>query len=86
MYKIKDRRYYLKRPNNIKCLIIFLLIQLFYLYEIKSQVTECPRDLIPGCSCYNFEDGLFLECAGVTEMILKSVLLDVLNTAGKKYF
>ncbi|KAK0076534.1 hypothetical protein PV325_005232 [Microctonus aethiopoides] len=57
--------------------------------EAKS--TQCPQpESIPGCPCYNFEDGLFLECAGATEESLKVALTGVINVAGpegmkKKY-
>ena len=51
-----------------------------------AQVAECPPpELTPGlCPCYNFEDGLFLECAGATEDTLKSTLQGVMNTAGER--
>lgn len=49
----------------------------------KIEGTECPPpEAIPGCPCYNFEDGLFLECAGATEESLKVALLGVLITSG----
>ncbi|XP_046592857.1 protein artichoke isoform X1 [Neodiprion lecontei] len=49
----------------------------------KIESAECPpAETIPGCPCYNFEDGLFLECAGATEESLKVALLGVLITSG----
>ncbi|KAJ8682467.1 hypothetical protein QAD02_018259 [Eretmocerus hayati] len=63
--------------------IIFLLsILSFPLPFIEAQAPECPpSESIPGCPCYNFEDGLFLECAGATEDTLKSTLLTVTSSA-----
>ncbi|XP_061934209.1 chaoptin isoform X4 [Apis cerana] len=48
-----------------------------------GQIAECPPpETIPGCPCYNFDDGLFLECAGATEDTLRSTLLSVLSVSG----
>lgn len=50
-----------------------------------GQLAECPPpETIPGCPCYNFDDGLFLECAGATEDTLKSTLLSVLSVSGER--
>ncbi|XP_020711743.2 protein artichoke-like isoform X2 [Athalia rosae] len=49
--------------------------------EIDS--AECPpQETILKCSCYNFNDGLYLECPDATEESLKSALLGVLTTSG----
>lgn len=51
--------------------------------KINGQTSECPAsETIPGCPCYNFEDGLFLECAGATEDTLKRTMQSVLNEGG----
>lgn len=61
-----------------------LLIQNFVTFKAVAQIAECPpSETIPGCPCYNFEDGLFLECAGATEETLKTTLEGVLSTSGK---
>lgn len=50
-----------------------------------AQEAECPpSELIPGCPCYNFEDGLFLECAGASEDTLRTTLQGVMNSAGTR--
>ncbi|XP_057336057.1 protein artichoke-like [Microplitis mediator] len=47
-----------------------------------SGITQCPSpELIPGCPCYNFDDGLFLECAGATENSLRAALSAVASVA-----
>lgn len=61
-----------------------LLIQNFVTFRAIAQIAECPpSEIIPGCPCYNFEDGLFLECAGATDETLRTTLQGVLNTSGK---
>lgn len=51
---------------------------------VAGQLAECPPpETIPGCPCYNFDDGLFLECAGATEDTLRSTLLSVLSVSGE---
>ncbi|XP_033329204.2 uncharacterized protein LOC117221946 [Megalopta genalis] len=48
----------------------------------EARSAKCPPpDTIPGCPCYNFEDGLFLECAGATEESLRSALSGVIHAA-----
>ncbi|XP_076231109.1 uncharacterized protein LOC143177181 [Calliopsis andreniformis] len=48
----------------------------------EARSAKCPpQDTIPGCPCYNFEDGLFLECAGTTEESLRSALSGVIHAA-----
>ncbi|XP_012282989.1 slit homolog 3 protein-like [Orussus abietinus] len=50
---------------------------------VRAQGAECPPpEAIPGCPCYNFEDGLFLECAGATDATLRTTLLGVLSAGG----
>lgn len=49
----------------------------------EARSAKCPPpDTIPGCPCYNFEDGLFLECAGATEESLRTALSSVIHAAG----
>lgn len=63
-----------------------LLIQNFVTPKTAAQIAECPpTEVIPGCPCYNFEDGLFLECAGATEETLRTTLQGVLSTSGKRF-
>lgn len=51
---------------------------------MHGQTSDCPpSETIPGCPCYNFEDGIFLECAGATENTLKTTMQNVLNERGK---
>lgn len=48
----------------------------------EARSAKCPpSDTIPGCPCYNFEDGLFLECAGATEESLRTALSGVIHAA-----
>lgn len=62
-----------------------LLIQNFVTLKTVAQIAECPpTEVIPGCPCYNFEDGLFLECAGATEETLRTTLQGLLSTSGKQ--
>ncbi|XP_046613939.1 protein artichoke [Neodiprion virginianus] len=59
------------------------LVALAIVLQVQAQAVECPpTETIPGCPCYNFEDGLFLECAGATEEMLSSTLQGVLNAGG----
>lgn len=61
-----------------------MLILILNIMTIAGQTSECPpSEVIPGCPCYNFEDGLFLECAGATEETLRKTMLGVLNEGGK---
>lgn len=52
----------------------------------EARAAKCPPpDTIPGCPCYNFENGgLFLECAGATEDSLRNALSGVIHTAGEE--
>jgi Leucine-rich repeat (LRR) protein len=52
-----------------------LLLLLLWLPLLVSGST-CPS-LPSSCPCYNFEDGLFLECPGVTARSLREMLLQV---------
>lgn len=48
----------------------------------EARSAKCPPpDTMPGCPCYNFEDGLFLECAGATEESLRTALSGVIHAA-----
>lgn len=64
-----------------------LLIQNFVTFKaVAQQIAECPSfEIILDCPCYNFEDGLFLECAGATEETLRKTLEGVLFTNGEQY-
>lgn len=52
----------------------------------EARGAKCPPpDTIPGCPCYNFENGgLFLECAGATEESLRNALSGVIHAAGEE--
>lgn len=55
---------------------VFLLAGLLGL-PLLAQVenTSCPSFAAnPSCPCYNFEDGIFLECPAATASSLRSVL------------
>lgn len=72
--------------HRLQNIIVVLVNSLLLLLArgAHGQAAECPpSELIPGCPCYNFEDGLFLECAGANEDTLRSTLLGVMNSAGK---
>lgn len=63
--------------------IIYSVVLAACMATRETKAVECPPpDSMPGCPCYNFEDGLFLECAGSTEESLRSALSRVLNSAG----
>jgi hypothetical protein len=70
----------------LRMVLQILLIQNFVTFKAVAQIAECPSsEVIPGCPCYSFEDGLFLECAGATEETLRSTLQGVLSASGKRY-
>lgn len=75
------QRKFLNPPNwrSMKIALIILVV-LFLGYNVDGESEECSS---PGCVCYNFEDGLFLECSGATEDTLRAILLKVLNMEGK---
>lgn len=53
--------------------------------KVRAQTSECPpTEAIPGCPCYNFEDGLFLECPGATEDTLRNTMLGVFPEGGEQ--
>ncbi|XP_057330247.1 protein artichoke-like [Microplitis mediator] len=61
----------------------FVMIIVGVAPNVSSQSAECPpSEQIPGCPCYNFEDGLFLECAGANEDTLRKTMQSVLNEGG----
>ncbi|KAK0161430.1 hypothetical protein PV327_009901 [Microctonus hyperodae] len=63
--------------------IIYSAVLAAWMATPEAKSTQCPQpESIPGCPCYNFEDGLFLECAGATEESLKVALTGVINVAG----
>ncbi|XP_034948193.1 protein artichoke-like [Chelonus insularis] len=69
--------------NIIRIIYLVILADQMVLREAKG--TQCPPpETIPGCPCYNFEDGLFLECAGATEDSLRLALSGVLSVAGSE--
>lgn len=87
MSRSRERR---RRLSNVptrgvlRLILQLLLIQNFASTGTTGQIAECPPpETIPGCPCYNFEDGLFLECAGATEETLRSTLLSVLSASGE---
>ena len=71
---------------GIRLLLLSISCPFLIISQVNSQSAECPpSEIIPGCPCYNFEDGLFLECAGATEETISSTLQGVINTAGKTH-
>ncbi|KAG8033975.1 hypothetical protein G9C98_008456 [Cotesia typhae] len=61
--------------NFLKTLTFLALVP-----TVLCQTAECPpSEQIPGCPCYNFEDGLFLECAGANEETLRKTMQTVLD-------
>lgn len=69
--------------NSIR--IIYSVVLAAWISAQEAKSTQCPPpETIPGCPCYNFEDGLFLECAGATEDSLKITLSGVVKAAGSK--
>jgi len=78
-----DHPYAVDRRRILRMVLQILLIQNFITFKAVAQIAECPPpEIITGCPCYNFEDGLFLECAGATEETLRTTLQGVL-TSGK---
>jgi len=76
--------YAVDRRRIPRMILQILLIQNFITFKVVAQIAECPPpEIITGCPCYNFEDGLFLECAGATEETLRTTLQGVLSTSGK---
>lgn len=70
--------------RSLTLIIQALLIQNLSVLKAIGQTSECPpTESIPGCPCYNFQDGLFLECSGATEETLRSTLQAVLTASGK---
>ncbi|XP_063994590.1 protein artichoke [Diachasmimorpha longicaudata] len=68
---------------NINKINLTILCLALNIWITAGQSSECPpSEAIPGCPCYNFEDGLFLECAGATEETLKKTMMGVLNEGG----
>lgn len=79
-----DYPYAVDRRRISRMVLWILLLQNFITLQAVAQIAECPPpEIITGCPCYNFEDGLFLECAGATEETLRSTLQGVLSTSGK---
>lgn len=70
------------RTNSI-CILYSVVIAAWMTSDMKVECTLCPSpETLSGCPCYNFADGLFLECADATEESLKIALTGVLNVAG----
>ncbi|XP_043289270.1 protein artichoke-like [Venturia canescens] len=64
-------------------LLSFLIPGLGTTPKVRAQTPECPpTEAIPGCPCYNFEDGLFLECPGATEDTIRNTMIGVLSEGG----
>ncbi|XP_011301867.1 chaoptin [Fopius arisanus] len=77
------------RPHRqrfaISCRIIYSILIAAWMTMQEGSGGECPAsEKMPGCPCYNFEDGLFLECPGATEDSLKSALVNVISAAKSK--
>ncbi|XP_076294700.1 uncharacterized protein LOC143215946 isoform X2 [Lasioglossum baleicum] len=73
------RRSRVAAQHTLRLILQILLIQNFAV----AQIAECPPpETIPGCPCYNFQDGLFLECAGATEETLRTTLQRVISAGG----
>ncbi|XP_011690572.1 PREDICTED: chaoptin-like [Wasmannia auropunctata] len=66
--------------------IIYSVILAACMATQEARGAKCPPpDTIPGCPCYNFENGgLFLECAGATEESLRNALSGVIHAAGEE--
>ncbi|GAB1859916.1 CHAO protein [Camponotus japonicus] len=66
--------------------IIYSVILAACMAAQEARAAKCPPpDTIPGCPCYNFENGgLFLECAGATEDSLRNALSGVIHAAGEE--
>ncbi|KAM0730480.1 Protein artichoke [Formica fusca] len=66
--------------------IIYSVILAACMAAQEARGAKCPPpDTIPGCPCYNFENGgLFLECAGATEESLRNALSGVIHAAGEE--
>ncbi|KAL6262890.1 hypothetical protein P5V15_005679 [Pogonomyrmex californicus] len=66
--------------------IIYSVILAACMATQEARGAKCPAaDTIPGCPCYNFENGgLFLECAGATEESLRNALSGVIHAAGEE--
>ncbi|EFN64559.1 Insulin-like growth factor-binding protein complex acid labile chain [Camponotus floridanus] len=66
--------------------IIYSVILAACMAAQEARAAKCPPpDTIPGCPCYNFENGgLFLECAGATEDSLRNALSGVIHVAGEE--
>ncbi|XP_023246424.1 protein artichoke-like [Copidosoma floridanum] len=62
---------------------LVLALQLVLVCNVASRPdSQCPPpDALLGCSCYNFADGLFLECAGPSEDSLRTALARVVAHA-----
>lgn len=79
-----DHPYAVDRRRIPRMVLQILFIQNFVTFKAVAQIAECPPpETITGCPCYNFEDGLFLECAGATEETLRTTLQGVLSISGK---
>ncbi|KAF7407889.1 hypothetical protein HZH66_002426 [Vespula vulgaris] len=70
-----------RRRDGFRILYSVVLAACMATQEARS--ARCPPpETIPRCPCYNFEDGLFLECAGATEESLRNALSSVIQAAG----
>ncbi|XP_051160935.1 protein artichoke-like [Leptopilina boulardi] len=69
------------RHHRTSAFILYLAFLAVCITIQETQSAECPpSDSLAGCPCYNFQDGLFLECAGSTEESLRTALSGVLHT------
>jgi hypothetical protein len=71
------------KKSNAELRVVYLIVLACICVRIKSTVilstTQCPPDdSIQGCPCYNFADGVFVECTASTEESLKNALTRIL--------
>ncbi|KYN39624.1 Chaoptin [Trachymyrmex septentrionalis] len=80
----RDNRRWNHRRDSFR--IIYSVILAACMATQEARGAKCPPpDTIPGCPCYNFENGgLFLECAGATEESLRNALSGVIHAAGEE--
>nr|CAD7267220.1 unnamed protein product [Timema shepardi] len=77
----------MSRPAHGKLRALLLLCSVGTLFPVShcddATGNKCPSFAAnPSCACYNFEDGLFLECPGASPQTIRSVL-DVIATPVK---
>lgn len=68
-----------RRKVFISLLLVLLALSLDVTTTVTAAApatapTQCPDAILGSCPCYNFADGLFLECSGSSEESLKTAL------------